>query len=64
MRHIHSYGNIRGVHINNICTLVTHSQFADDTLLTTYPSIQEIHAIKNLLNTFEITPGQEVNYHK
>lgn len=40
---------------------ITHSQFADDTLLEAYPSVQEILMNKSILNTYEAASRQEVN---
>lgn len=64
LRHLQASGKIKGLQINNLCKAVTHSQFADDTLLAIYPSVQEIHQVKNLLNAYEKASGQAVNYTK
>lgn len=62
LKHLQSTGHIKGLQINQLVPPVTNSQFADDTLLAAYPSIQEIHMIKNLLHTYELTTHLRIGF--
>lgn len=59
--HLQLIEQIKVLHINQQCPSMTHSQFANDTLLAAYPSIHEIRKIKCLLKLCETASGQAIN---
>ncbi|GKV48452.1 hypothetical protein SLEP1_g55265 [Rubroshorea leprosula] len=54
----------RGVRIGNGNLLVSHLQFADDTLFFGEASEENIQAIKSIMRTFELASGLKINFGK
>ncbi|GKV25593.1 hypothetical protein SLEP1_g35004 [Rubroshorea leprosula] len=54
----------RGVRIENGNLLVSHLQFADDTLFFGEASEENIQAIKSIMRTFELASGLKINFGK
>ena len=44
--------------------MVTHLQFADDTLVFFQPKLEKVVSIKNVLKSFEHMSGLKINYQK
>ena len=44
--------------------MIQRLQYADDTLLVLPAEVDQVMAIKNLLQKFSISTGLEINYHK
>ncbi|XP_028057321.1 uncharacterized protein LOC114261287 [Camellia sinensis] len=57
-------GLIKGAAIRNNGIIVTHLQFADDTILFCEAEWVEVVTIKPILRCFEILLGLKINYHK
>ncbi|CAL5412431.1 unnamed protein product [Camellia sinensis] len=57
-------GLIKGATIGNNGIIVTHLQFADDTILFCEAEWVEVVTIKRILRCFEILLGLKINYHK
>lgn len=57
-------GSIKGLNLYDNGPLLTHLQFADDTLIFCGADSNDIIGIKNLLKAFEVMSGLKVNYHK
>ncbi|GKV32816.1 hypothetical protein SLEP1_g41389 [Rubroshorea leprosula] len=54
----------KGVRIGNIGVMVSHLQFADDTIFFGEASKENIQVIKCVLRTFELASGLKINYGK
>ncbi|GKU89787.1 hypothetical protein SLEP1_g3881 [Rubroshorea leprosula] len=54
----------RGVRIGNGNLLVSHLQFANDTLFFGEASEENIQAIKSIMRTFELVSGLKINFGK
>ena len=57
-------GQIRGLRIGSNATLLSHLQFADDTLLFCEADVQQLSLIKRILFGFQTLSGLAVNYNK
>lgn len=57
-------GLIKGVSVGQSEFLITHLQFADDTLLFCEAEEVELVTIKRILRCFEIISGFKINFHK
>jgi len=53
-----------GILVGETGTQVELLQFADDTLFTCKPSIQNVCTIKAILRCFELTSDLRMNFHK
>ncbi|GKU98551.1 hypothetical protein SLEP1_g11543 [Rubroshorea leprosula] len=54
----------KGVRIGNVDVMVSHLQFADDTIFFGEASKENIQVIKCVLRTFELASGLKINYGK
>ncbi|GFZ06765.1 hypothetical protein Acr_18g0009350 [Actinidia rufa] len=57
-------GSFGGLKMGVDGPVVTHLQFADDTLVFYQPKLEEVVSIKNVLKSFEHMYGLKINYHK
>lgn len=57
-------GTIKGLRIGVDGPLLTHLQFANDTLVFCGADLEEFKNIKCLLKGFEVMSGLKINYHK
>lgn len=55
---------LRGIEIGNDRVIISHVQFADDTILCCKSDFENIWAIKCLLRIFELASGLKVNFLK
>ena len=46
------------------CPVITHLQFADDTILFCEADWEEVVNLKRILRCFEVLSGLRINYHK
>lgn len=56
--------SIQGIHITSGLEATTHQQFVDDTMLFGQSSLQESNAIKQILQTYSMVSGKEINTSK
>lgn len=59
-----SLGSLKGLKVSDEDPVLTHLQFADDTLIFCEAKMEEISAVKGLLQGFEVMSGLKINYHK
>lgn len=57
LKHLLYNDHILGLNITNGDTPITHSQFADNTMIITKPNIQETIKPKGLLHSYELASG-------
>lgn len=57
-------GDISGVKVSPTAPIITHLLFADDSFLFFKANKEETQVIKELLNQYEMSSGQSVNYQK
>ncbi|CAL5404505.1 unnamed protein product [Camellia sinensis] len=57
-------GILRGVHVGSKDVLLSHLQFADDSILFSEADWDQMVLIKRILRCFEILSGLRINYHK
>lgn len=57
-------GLIKGATLGSNDIIITHLQFADDTILFSEARREEVINIKRILRCFEILSGLKINYHK
>lgn len=57
-------GTIKGLRISEDGPVLTHLQFADDTLIFCGADMEEMKNLKCLLKGFEVMSGLKINYHK
>ncbi|GFZ17169.1 hypothetical protein Acr_26g0004390 [Actinidia rufa] len=57
-------GSFSGLKMGINGLVVTHLQFADDTLIFCQPNLAELVSIKNVLRRFEHISGLKINYQK
>ncbi|CAL5438187.1 unnamed protein product [Camellia sinensis] len=55
---------IKGVKVGHNSVLLTHLQFADDTLLFCEAQVEEVRKLKRVLRCFEIMSALKINFHK
>ncbi|CAL5392116.1 unnamed protein product [Camellia sinensis] len=55
---------IKGVKVGTHGVLVSHLQFANDSILFCEAEVQEVVNIKRILRCFELISGLKINYHK
>jgi hypothetical protein len=54
----------KGIKIGNSEEVVTHLQFADDTLIFGEATLENVRALKSLLLLFQLDSGLNVNFYK
>jgi len=54
----------KGFEVKSGGTMISHLQYADDTLCIGEASIENIWTLKALLRGFEMVSGLKVNFHK
>lgn len=59
-----SQGSLCGLAMGNAGPIITHLQFADDTLVFCKAILEEVQTVKSLLCEFEEISGLKINYHK
>lgn len=57
-------GTPSGISMRNEGPIITHLQFADDTLIFCKASLEEVQVIKRLLEKFEEISELRINFHK
>ena len=57
-------GLTTGINIGNIGPIISHLQFADDTLIFSSNSLYSMRNIKRILLCFELVSGLKVNFYK
>ncbi|CAL5415136.1 unnamed protein product [Camellia sinensis] len=57
-------GLIRGVSVGSSELIITHLQFADDTIIFCEAEWEEVVAVKRILRCFELMSGLKINFHK
>ncbi|CAL5355041.1 unnamed protein product [Camellia sinensis] len=55
---------IKGVKVGSKGVLLSHLQFADDSLLFCEAEVEEVRKLKRVLRCFEILSGLKINFHK
>lgn len=61
---VRELGIISGFKIGRCKEVITHLQFADDTILFSSAKREEILAIKRILQCFQLVPGLKINISK
>ncbi|XP_028122358.1 uncharacterized protein LOC114319532 [Camellia sinensis] len=64
MSRAQQHGLIKGVNVGSSEVLLTHLQFADDSILFCEAEEMEVCNIKRVLRCFEVISGLRINYHK
>lgn len=59
-----SNGSISGCKVSHSTPIITHLLFADDSFLFFKATMKKVGIIKRLLNEYEKSSGQAVNYQK
>ena len=57
-------GLIKGIYIGVNGVVVSHLQFANDSLLFCEADVQEVMNLKRILRCFEMVSGLKINFHK
>lgn len=57
-------GKLKGMSVVEGGPIITHLQFADDTIIFCNASMEEVEIIKILLKGFEVMSGLRINFHK
>ena len=55
---------IKGVKVGSNRVVLSHLQFADDSILFCEVEVEEVRTVKRVLRCFEILSGLRINYHK
>lgn len=64
LRRAKEVGLFHGFIVENSSTEVTHLLFANDTLIFSYTSVDQINVLNGILRWFEIVLGPKINYNK
>ena len=64
IRHYHILGKWKGENIIGTSISITHSLFADDTLLFGFSSLQEARSIKHVRDLYTTVSGQQISIPK
>ncbi|CAL5415768.1 unnamed protein product [Camellia sinensis] len=64
MHRAHELGIIKGVKVGAKEVMISHLQFADDSMLFCEADLEQIVHIKRVLRCFEILSGMRINFHK
>lgn len=59
-----SNGTLKGLRVYEDGPLMTHLQFADDTLVFCGAELNEIISLKSLLKVLEVMTGLNINFHE
>lgn len=57
-------GIIKGVQIGTDVVMLSHLQFAGDSILFCKAEEEEVRSLKRILRCFEVMSGLRINYHK
>lgn len=57
-------GTLTGLQLARSCPSLSHLMFADDSMILTKASVDEVYTLQNILNTYSLASGQRINVSK